>query len=156
LNRAHRTAKTLPKYEQRVAQLDKDLAQLELRTVSQDSVSRYRSKLVDLIRKAGCKVRRLDVAAPTLRPWLENDDPLKRTVVTGAKSQKTPFTLERRSVVIVAAGSMADVHGLLDQLQKDATFAYPRRLKIHSASQRGESVTLELELWVFALARQQA
>ncbi len=154
LNNARQTVEILPTFEKRVLQLDEEVGQLESRSVSGDTVSQFRSKLVDLIRDSGCQVRRLDVGAPTLRPWLENDDPLKKMVAIGKGPKKTPFTLERRSVVIVAGGSMANVHGLLEQLQKDAAFAYPRRVKIHSASRQGESVALELELWVFALARQ--
>ncbi len=153
LDRARQTAKMLPEYEERVTALVEEMDTYEVRLVSQKSLSQYRSKLVDLIRDSDCKVRRFDVGVPIARPWIENDNPLKSTKSKGSADKKTPFTLERRSVALTVDGPMDNIIGFLEKLQEDKSFAYPRRLKLHSIGRQGGSVAVELELWLFALNR---
>ncbi|MCG8450747.1 MAG: hypothetical protein MI725_14350 [Pirellulales bacterium] len=156
LDNARRTAKTLPEFEKRVAELTQELELVESREVSEKSVSRYRSTLVGMVRSAGCQVRRIDVSQPTVRPWNKNDDPLKKTPVATDPKNKTPFSLERRRVLLLVDGPMESIHGLLKGLNEDKTFAYPRRLELQSATGTEGKVTLELEMWLFALGRQKA
>ncbi|NOY43197.1 MAG: hypothetical protein GXP26_15360 [Planctomycetes bacterium] len=156
LDCAHQTAKTLPDIEGQVLRLTGELRELEKRAVSEKGVSQYRRKLVELIRSADCRVRRLEVSQPTLRPWLENDDPLQQIVPKGMAVKKTPFTLERRSVLLLVDGTMGNVRSLLEQLHKDKALAYPSRLDLRTNAGRGGSVTLEMEMWLFALGRQTA
>ncbi len=156
LDSARQTVASLPTYEQRANEMTQQLGEYEARSVSQQSVSEYRSKLVNLIRDSNCQMRRLDLGTPTSRPWLENDNPLKRPIVQGTKVKKTPFTLERRSVVLLVDGTMDSIRSLLDKLHEDETFAYPSRLNLHAAGRQGGTVTLELELWLFALGRSKA
>ncbi len=153
LDRARQTAETLPAFEERVTALAQETGEYEARSVSQNSISQYRSKLVGLIRDSNCKVRRLDVGAPTSRPWLENDNPLKKPAAKGLAAKKTPFTLVRSSVVLTVDGTMDNINSLLEKLYKEKTFAHPRRLDLHSVGRQGGSVAVELELWLFALSR---
>jgi len=156
LDQARQTAKALPAYEERVAAIAQEVGEYEARSVSQKSISQYRSKLVDLIRGSDCKVRRLEVSAPTSRLWLENDNPLTNPVVKGSAVKKTPFTLVRRSVALTVDGTMDNVNSLLEKLHKEKTFAYPRRLDLRSVGHHDGAVAVELELWLFALERQGA
>jgi len=153
LDRARQTAKMLPDYEKRLTSLNQELGEYEVRSVSQKSISQYRSKLVELIRDSDCKVRRIEVSNPTSRPWFANDDPLKKPVAKGSESKKTPFTLFRTSVALTLDGTMDNINGFLEKLHKEKTFAYPRRLELHGAGHQGGSVAIELELWLFALDR---
>ena len=155
LGRARQTAESLPKLEERVAKLIEELAETEARSVSAETVSEYRSTLVDMVRESGCQVRRIDVGAPSLRPWKKEGNPLA-PAGAGGKLEKTPFTLERRNVVVLVDGPMQGILDLLEQLHEDTKLAYPRRLELNSKSTRGESVTMELELWLFALSRRNA
>ncbi len=152
LDRARQKEKILPAFEQRVAELEEKVSLLEGRTVSAESVSQYRTTLLEIIRKAGCQMRRLEVGTPTRRPWMRNDDPLQSTAALGV-TDKTPFQLERRNIKLSINGEMTSIHNLLDQLEKDKTIAYPHRLQLHSTGGRSTSATLELELWLFALVR---
>jgi len=150
LDRAFQTAETLPMFEQRVADLESQLHLLEERSVSEASISRYRSRLVDLVRKTGCQMRRLDVSTPTTRAWYREDDPLRPRVPTETK-ETTPFLLERRSVHLAVDGPIVSLYEFLDELLTDKTFAYPNRIQMHNGGRAGDQVSLELELWVFAL-----
>ncbi len=152
---ARKTNESLPKFEQRVKQVVDEVAMLETRTVTEESVSRARSDLVGMIRESGCRMRRLEVGIPQSRPWLENDDPLIMNTNLGVaqKKSKTPFTLERRTINLSVAGEMTSIHNLLDELEKDNMLSYPHRLQLQSA-EVGKSVAgMELELWYFALKR---
>ncbi len=156
LDQARQTAESLPAYEERVTAITQEIGEYEVRSVSQKSISQYRSKLVELIRTSDCKVRRLEVSAPTSRPWLENDNPLLKPVTKGSKVKKTPFLLVRRSVALTVDGTMDNISGLLEKLHQEKTFAYPRRLDLHGVGHHGGAVAVELELWLFALERQGA
>jgi len=152
LDRARQKEKNLPAFEQRVAEFEAKVSLLEGRTISAESVSQYRANLLKIIREAGCQMRRLEVGTPMLRPWMRDDDPLQSTAASGA-TDKTPFQLERRNINLSVDGDMTSIHNLLDQLEKDKTIAYPRRLHLHSTGSHSTSATLELELWLFALVR---
>lgn len=153
LDHAQETAKILPAFEKRVAELTEEVGRFESRSVSRHSLSQYRGRLVEMIRDSGCHLRRIDVSAPTLRPWLEGDNPLKKPVAGKVTEKSTPFVLERRNVALSVDGTMENICGLLDKLHEDNTFAYPQRLHLHGAGRRGGSVALDLELRLFALSR---
>jgi hypothetical protein len=148
---ARLTAEALPAYEKQAEEVRQELEALEVRTVDEAGVARFRSRLVDLVRESGCQIRRIDVGAPTRRTWSENDDVLTESAAPGASG--TPFMLERRSVVLAVDGSMPAVHDLLNRLEKVRTLSHPHRLQMQGASAGGDTVTLELELWLFALSR---
>ena len=109
-----------------------------------------------MVRDAGCQIRQVEVAAPTTRPWKQGDDPLKESVDAAAKLGDTPFVLEKRAMTLTVDGPMAAIHDLLARLEKERTLCHPRRVQLQSASVGGETVTLELELWLFALSRGKA
>lgn len=149
---ARLTAESLPKYEKQAEAVQQQLQALEVRTVDEEGVARFRSKLVDVVRDAGCQIRRIEVGAPSRRPWKENDEGLAELAApTGGAA--TPFVLERRSVTLAVDGNLAAIHDFLGRLEKEQTLSHPRRLHVQSVSPSGETVTLELELWLFALTR---
>ena len=156
LDHARLTAEGLPAVEQQTAEVLEKLAEIEARTVTDETVGRYRSNVVDLVRDAGCQVRRFDVSAPTLRPWTEDDNPLEKTASQSAKTQQTPFALEQRTVVLLVDGSMQSIQKLLGQLNKDDSLSYLDYLELKSNSPSGEQVTLEIRVNLFALNRQRA
>ena len=156
LDSARLTEVGLPKLEQQVAGIVEKLASFESRTVSNRNTSDYRSKIVELVRDAGCQVRRFDVGTPVRRSWMTNDNPLDITIPQGPKNKRTPFALERRNVVLLVDGSMQGLRDLLGQLNKDDALAYLNRLELKSASRGSDQVTMEIELWLFALGRAKA
>ncbi len=148
---ARQTAESLPVYEKQAEEVGKHLESLQRRTVDEAGVARFRSRLVDVVRESGCQIRRIEVGAPTRRPWKENDKPLSETSLPPGEGD-TPFSLEQRVLVLAVDGSMSAIHDLIAQLEKDKTVSHLHHLHLH-ASGGGESVTLELELWLFALSR---
>jgi hypothetical protein len=151
LDRARQTAAALPDYERRAAVIRGELDALEARTVDDASVARFRTRLVDIVHESGCQIRQIDVGSPTQRPWKRGDDPL--TESQQAAGAATPFSLERRSVLLTVDGAMPAIHDLLARLEQEHTLSHPRRVQLQAAAAGGENVMLELELWLFALAR---
>ena len=154
LDRARNAAEALPEVEQHVQEIVEKLAAIESRTISSKSVSNYMNKIVDMVRETGCQVRRFDVGTPVIRPWTKGDDPLMTTVSKEKSKGKTPFSLERRSVVLLVDGTMENLRGLLGQLYKEESIAYLHRLALQSTARSSEQVTMEIELWLFALGRE--
>lgn len=154
LDRARLTEEGLPKLETDVAQIVSKLEAIDSRAISGDSLSDYRNRVVDLVRKSGCQVRRFDVANPVRRPWLRDDNPLITATPADAKTRKTPFALERRNVVLLVDGSMESLRELLGKLHQDDALASLQRLELQGGSRNGEQVTMELEMWLFAISRQ--
>jgi hypothetical protein len=150
LQAARQTAEQLPDFEKRAAQLKEELRELEDRTVEEDNLARFRSQLVDAARESGCQIRRLEVGTATRRPWKERDQPLAESPAAG---RATPFFLERRNVVLAVDGTMPAIHDLLARLEKERTMSHPHRLMMQPANGTVETVTLEIELWLFALSR---
>lgn len=156
LESARLTESQLPEVEQQVGKILEKLDALESRAISNQNTSEYRSKIVELVRGAGCQVRRFDVSNPIRRPWMKNDNPLEVAVPKGGKHKKTPFAIERRNVILLVDGSMQSLRDLLGQLHKDESLAYLNRLELRSASRGSDQVTMEIELWLFALGRLKA
>jgi hypothetical protein len=151
--RAQETAAALPEYERRTKTVRGELDALEQRTVDDPSLARFRSRLVDLVRDSNCQIRQIEVGLPTRRPWRRGDDPLKDSAPDPEKASATPFSLERRSVLLAVDGAMPAIHDLLNRLEQQHTLSHPHRIQMQPASTGGETVMLELELWLFALAR---
>lgn len=154
LEDARRTAEQLPTFEQQVAEVRRQLSDLDVRTVDDASLPQFRSRLVDLVRESGCQIRRIEVSLPAKRAWMNPDNPLAETQPTSGAA--TPFNLERRNVILAVDGAMTAVQNLLARLEKEQHLGHPRRLNMQPVSGSGETVTLELELWLFALSRKAA
>jgi hypothetical protein len=152
LVRARETARALPQFEQRVATVQGELEALELRTVDDDSLARFRSRLVDMVRESGCQIRQIEVGAPTRRPWKQGDDPLQESDPSGTGGA-TPFSLVRRSVTLAVDGAMPAIHDLIEQLEQERTLSHPHKVQMQASPSGGETVMLELQLWLFALTR---
>jgi hypothetical protein len=153
LVRARETAAALPEYEKRAAAVSEELESLEARTVDDSTLANFRSRLVDIVHESGCQIRQIDVGSPVRRAWTQGDDPLRESVDASGQNRVTPFSLERRSVVLSVDGAMPAIHDLLGRMEQEHTLSHPRRVQMQASATGGENVMLELELWLFALAR---
>jgi hypothetical protein len=153
LARARETAGALSEYEVRTAKVGEELAALERRTVDVAGLAAFRSRLVDIVRESGCQIRQIEVGEPSRRPWRQGDNPLKEADQAAPSGGATPFSLERRSVLLAVDGTMPAVHDMLARLEEERTLSHPHRLVMQPAATSGETVMLELELWLFALSR---
>ena len=152
LDHARNAKKLLPAFEERVVAMEQNVALLDARAISEENVSQYRTNLLEIVQKAGCRMRRLDVGAAIRRPWMHNDNPLQETAAPGTKD-KTPFQLERHNIKLSISGEITDIYRLLEMLDEEPTIAYPRRMQLHSDQGHTTAATLKMELWLFALVK---
>ncbi len=151
---ARQTTERLPQFREKFSELNRQVAELEARSVGEASLGNYRSQLVEVVRESGCQMRRITVSNPSRQAWLENDTPLRTTRSAGREKPKTtPFVLERHSIVLAVDGTTTSLNALLEHLQSDSKFVHPHRLTMNTTGQEGTKVTAEIELWLFALTR---
>ena len=152
LDRARQMQQRLPQFEKLVEEQEAKTDELELLTVSDSSIAAYRDNILEIVRQSGCQMRNLQAGQPTTRPWLKKDDPLVKQV-KATKGNKTNFQLQRRNLSLLVDGDMANIHTLLSLLQEQKATAFPHRVKLTPANARTGNVTLEMNMWLFALTR---
>jgi hypothetical protein len=150
-------AAQMPTYERRVAEKLAQLTALEDRAVDEDSLPALRGRLLELAKETNCSIRRFNVGAANSRPWLVGDDPLATRIDAAAKNKDgesgTGFVLEWRPVNLSLTGSSADLRALIERITASEKFMHMKSLEMFPASPSRQSLTLEMELWFYTLAR---
>ena len=84
------------------------------------------------------------------------DDPLavKWDAQNKEARKTTGFVLEWRPVTLSLSGTSADLRALVERLVATGMFMHTKSLEMFPASPSRQSLTLDLELWYYTLARQ--
>ena len=153
LDAAKQVTSGLGKFEERVnARLD-ELRVFEARTVDEGEVPEFRGQLVDMVREAGCSLRRLNVGPPSTRPWHEGDDPTAPRSDSRHGDDDTNLDLQWRPVSISLSGSIAGLEGFLQRLGVARMLMYTRTFEMYPSTPSRRTLTLDMELWYFTLTR---
>jgi len=154
LDSARNVASTLETFERRLADKTTQLKDFEARTVNDESLPALRSKLVDLAKETGCNVRKLSVGAMTSRDWQPGDDPIS-PVANRKPGDTTPssFQLECRPVLVSLSGSSASLRNMIEKVTESGMLMHTKSLELYPSSPTRQTLTLDLELWCFTLAR---
>ncbi len=116
LESAKLVASGMADYEQRVAAKLNQLTALEARTVSDDSLAKLRSALLDLAKETNCSIRRLSVGTASSRAWRKDDDPTATKADVKGEENATPFKLEWRPVTISFSGNSENLRALVEKI----------------------------------------
>jgi hypothetical protein len=150
---AEQSQQALPKLEEKTQEIEAQLSAREAQCVTEASLSDYRTRLVDTIRDAGCRIQRLDLAQAMSRPWNEADTPLVERPRSDKNAKATPYNLEKRTLSLSVAGRVTDILGLLEKLEHEPTLAYPQSLEFLATDNSSDVVTLNMQMWLFSLER---
>ncbi|MEX2317818.1 MAG: hypothetical protein WD669_11740 [Pirellulales bacterium] len=153
LESARTVAAGMEDYEQRVAEKLAQLTALEASTVDEASLPVLRSKLVDLAKEAACNIRRLNVGVTSSRPWNPDDDPMTPKPAAKPDENATPFVLEWRPVNLSLSGTSENLRTLIDKIAASGMFMHTKTMEMYPSSPTRQSLTLDMELWYFTLAR---
>lgn len=153
LTQAEATATRVPSYEKKLSEKQEQLGGLRQLVVDESQLGALRTWLVEAARQSGCRVRRIDLAAPTSRPWSEKDNPLAPTPAGAAGSQKTVFQLQTRNVAFSVTGSSTEVFALLKAIDADTRLKHANTIELRPTNQGDHELQLDLTLWYFALVR---
>ena len=153
LDSAKQIAVDLDQFESRVGEKLAQLKVFEARTVNEDSLAALRGQLVDLAKDTGCNIRRLSVGGASSRPWAPGQNPVVPN--PDAKPNETPaaFMLEWRPVSISLSGTSASLRALLERVASSGMLMHAKSIEMYPSSPARHSLTLDMELWYFTLAR---
>jgi hypothetical protein len=153
LESAQSVASELQPFEKRVNEKLAQLKSLEGRTVDDATLPLLRSKLVDIAKETTCSIRRLNVGGVGSRAWQTGQDPLAATPDKKLANATSNFVLEWRPVNLSLSGNSASLRSMVDKLASSGMFMHIKNLEMYPASPKRESLTLEMEIWYFTLAR---
>jgi hypothetical protein len=153
LDSAKRVAGDLKQFERRVAEKLADLQVYEARTVDDESLPTLRGKLVDFAKETQCSIRRLSVGNASSRPWAPGENPISPVEGPKKAESKSMFVLEWRPVSISLSGTSAGLRTMLDRIASSKMLMHAKSIEMYPSSPTRQSLTLDMELWYFTLAR---
>jgi len=153
LESAQSVASEIQPFEKRVNEKLAQLKSLEARTVNDASLPALRGKLVDFAKETTCIIRRLNVGGVGSRPWQPGQNPLSTTPEKKPADPSSNFVLEWRPVNLSLSGSSASLRSMVEKLATSGMFMHIKNLEMYPSSPKRESLTLEMEIWYFTLAR---
>jgi hypothetical protein len=152
LDSAKSVAAGLEKFE---AQVKNKLAELDVqekRTVNDESMPAMRDRLVGFAKETACSVRRITVGSATSRAWTPGQNPIGPAETKQADAT-SPFKLEWRPVSLSLSGTSASLRGMLDRVGASGMLMHAKSFEIYPSSPTRQTLTLDLELWYYTLAR---
>ncbi|HEX2475117.1 MAG TPA: hypothetical protein VHK01_10240 [Lacipirellulaceae bacterium] len=153
LDSAKRVAGELKQFEKRVAEKLAELQVYEARTVDDASLPTLRGKLVDFAKETQCSIRRLSVGNASSRPWTPGEDPISPVEGPKKADSKSMFVLEWRPVSISLTGTSTGLRTMLDRIAESKMLMHAKSIEMYPSSPTRQSLTLDMELWYFTLAR---
>jgi hypothetical protein len=153
LDSAKRVAAELKPFEARVAEKLAELQVYEARTVDESSLPALRGKLLEIAKETECSIRRLSVGNVMTRPWAPGDDPISPAEGPKKAESKSMFVLEWRPVSISLSGSSTGLRTMLDRIAASKMLMHAKSIEMYPSSPTRQSLTLDMELWYFTLAR---
>jgi len=153
LESAQSVASELQPFETRVTNKLAELKSLEGQTVDDSSLPLLRGKLMDFAKETTCSIRRLNVGGVGSRPWQPGQNPLATTPDKKLPSANSNFILEWRPINLSLSGNSASLRSMVERLASSGMFMHIKNLEMYPSSPKRESLTLEMEIWYFTLAR---
>ena len=98
-------------------------------------------------------MRRIDLAAPSTRPWNKEDDPLHPPTGPAKKTGESHFQLQTRPVAFSVTGASNEVMALLKSIDADPRWKHANSVELRPVNNNSRELQLDLSLWYFALVR---
>jgi len=153
LDSARHVAAGLERFESRVAEKLAQLKVFEARTVDDESLPVLRSKLVDLAKETGCSIRRIAVGGVSSRPWTPGENPIAAAADTTPSESTSSFKLEWRPVSMSLSGTSANLRSMVQRVAEAGMLMHTKSFEMYPSSPTRQSLTLDMELWYYTLAR---
>lgn len=154
LTTALATSSKLQDYEALLEKQQASHSGISERVMTDDRVEHLRTEVVQLVRDAGCGMRRIRLSEPRERAWNKDDNVLNTRVVAD-KSKTTPFVLRTRQFAVSVTGPMQNVNRLLSELGHRNYLIHASGFTMQKSEESDDTVELELELLLIELAKAQ-
>ena len=152
LDSAKTVASGLEGFEARVMEKLSELKVQEARTVDDGSMPAQREKLVELAKETACSIRRISVGAASSRPWKPGENPIGPAEAKQNESNSA-FKLEWRPVSISLSGTSSSLLSMLERVSDSGMLVYSKSIEVYPTSPTRQTLTLDLELWYYTLAK---
>ena len=146
------TANRLVLYQNQLQKQTEKLRSLQERAISGDKVESFRGQVTEWVKASDCKLRRIKLSEPQLRPWYEDDHPLENRART-EKDTKTPFKLRQQSLNLLVTGPMDRVSDFLARLGEQELLLHTGNLLLRRNPEDPQLVELDLDLMLFDLVQ---
>ncbi len=153
LESAQSVAAELQPFERRVNEKIAELKLLEARTVDDNSLPKLRGKIVDFAKETACSIRRFNVGVAASRAWQPGQNPFTTTPEKKPIDASSSSLLEWRPVNLSLSGSSASLRSMVEKIAESGMFMHIKSLEMYPSSPKRETLTLEMEIWYFTLAR---
>lgn len=153
LDSAQNVAAELTGFETRVSEKLAQLKVFETRTVDEESMPALRGKLVDLAKETGCSIRRLNVGGSSSRAWQPGENPIATAAVKKPTEEVSSFQLEWRPVSLSLSGTSASLRSMVERVAASGMLMHTKSLEMYPSSPTRQSLSLDMEVWYFTLAR---
>ena len=132
------------------SKLDLELESLRARSVEPHDTLVVRETLIDVVRKAGGRVRRLEITDGEERPWaIANDDPHFDN--PPLYEEESEFVLHSHSVELQVDGSLLAARGILDSISNQGWLMTTKALTVTPTNDPQSPVAIELRVVVYGL-----
>jgi hypothetical protein len=155
LDSAKSVAVGLEGFEVRVTEKLAQLKELEAKTVDDSTLPKLRDDLVNLAKETGCSVRRISPGGKSSRPWAPGDNPIGPADDAKRTDATTGFQLEWRPVSISLSGTSANLRAMLERIGASKMLMHAKAIDMYPSSPTRQSLTLDMELWYYTLARRE-
>lgn len=153
LGETRELAARLSQFETTVSKQLNLVGVLDNEAMSPQKVQMFRSRVVHMVRKSGCKMRRIQLTEPQTRDWLENDNPLIGRGLTASEADPTAFKLRTWTFTVIVTGPMTSVSRLLEDLSEEKRLMNASKFSLQRAEGDGKGAVLEVELDFFELVK---
>lgn len=130
--------------------LSEELESLQTRSIDLSKRESIRETLIEIVRKSGGRLRRLEITDGDLRVWaIENDDPRRETMPLYGEESR--FALHTQIVELQADGSLESVRQILKKIANQGWLMTTKGLTAVPTSDQKSAVILELRLALYGL-----
>lgn len=155
LDSARNVAAEIQGFETRVAEKITQLKGMEDRTVNEDTVPALRGTLEDIAKETECNIRRLNVGTTTSRAWKPGENLFAPSTDNKAAEPTSgpKFQLEWRPVSVSLSGTSASLKNMIARVVASKKLMHIKSLEMYPSSPNRQTLTLDMEIWYFTLAR---
>ncbi len=133
------------------AKLTNNLSNLRARSIDPTKTESVRERIVEIVRRAGGRIRRLEIANGERRIWATEADAIQNNSMP-VYAEESNFELHTQTVELQADGSLQSIQTILRDVIDQGWLMTTKGLSITPTAVRESPVNLELHLVLYGLA----
>jgi hypothetical protein len=133
------------------AKLTSNLEDLSARSIDPTKTEMVREKIVEIVRRAGGRIRRLEIQAGEKRIWAVDGDVAQNSTMP-IYGEESKFELHTHTVELQADGSLQSITTILRDVTDQGWLTTTKGLSLTPTTVRESPVRLELQSVLYGLA----